>query len=545
MELKRLKHKSKEILKKNFGTLVIVSIFMSFFIGEYIISNDGFRNLRIIGEILQDKKEDKLITSFFEQSSGNIINKYVDKIVYNLVSGNTAEIINQYNKEHNVTKGVFFTAFNFITNGQIQFQNVVSSIANFSNVISKENLQKIIGSLIALAIQIFILNPFLVGENRLFLENVNFTKTKFKRLLYPFRKGRYLRTVKTIFVMKVYQFLWDLTIIGGIIKNYSYKMVAFIVAENPKINTKDAIKLSRDMMNGHKLEALKIDISFFGWFIFEYITFGLAGVWVNPYYKACFTELYINLRKEYKEHKMINYEYLNDDVLYNEEVDRYEYPEDNTGIQKEVREYKNNYSIWSLILMFFIFSFVGWIWECMYILAEQGVLANRGALYGPWLPIYGFGCTLILIVTKIKLSRKMLSRPFKTFLTVMILCSIIEYITSWGLEKIKGVRYWDYTGIFLNINGRVCLENSFFFGIGGCIALYFVGPYLEEKIKKIPHKIKISLCLLFTTLIIIDTLYSTINIHIGPGITEEINEKGRYSYEKILYNTSSFNNNYL
>lgn len=522
MDLKKLKEKSRKILKNNFGTLAIVSIFMSFFIGEYIISNDGFKNLAIIGQVVQDKREDKLITTFFEQNSGTIINKYVDKAIYNLISGNTAERITEYNKEHNITKGVFFTAFNFITSGQVQFQNLASAIADYSSVITNENLQIIIGSVIALAIKILILNPFIVGENRLFLENVNYKKTKFRRLTFPFKKGHFWLVVKSILLMRIYQFLWDLTIIGGIIKNYSYKMVGFIVAENPEINAKDAIKLSRQMMDGHKFDAFKIDLSFLGWFILEYITFGLAGIFVNPYYKACFTEFYIELRQNYKSENKLGHELLNDEILYNKDLieDRSgnidSYPDSDNKTKKEHTEYLTSYSIWSLIIMFFIFSFVGWIWECIYILVEQGILANRGAMYGPWLPIYGFGCTLILITTKLKLSRKLLANPFKTFVTVIVLCTVLEYFTSWGLEAIKGVRYWDYTGIFLNINGRVCLENSIFFGIGGCIALYFVGPFLEERINKIPTKIQITLSMILISFMVIDTIYSTVNIHEGP-----------------------------
>lgn len=542
MEIKKIKENSKKFLKKNFGTLAIVSIFMSFFIGEYIISNDGFRNFQIIEQIIQDKKEDKLITTFFEQNSENIVNKYIDNVIYNLISGNTAKQINKYNTDHNVTKGVFFTAFNFITNGQIQFQNLVNSIANYSKVVSTENLLITLGSFIALIIQILILNPFLVAENRFFLENINYHKTKLRRLSYPFKKPYYWSIVKTIFIVRCFQFLWDLTIIGGIIKNYSYKMVAFIVAENPNIKPMEAIKLSRNMMNGHKMDAFKIDVSFLGWFILEYISFGLAGIFVNPYYKACFTEVYAEIRKEYKDNRKEKHELLNDELLFNKDLLKDEYPElfettngdieiypkDYSKNKKGASTYQKDYTISSLILMFFIFSFVGWIWECIYILVEQGVLANRGALYGPWLPIYGFGCTSILIATKLKLSKKIITRPFKTFLIVMILCTILEYITSWFLEMTKGVKYWDYTGIFLNINGRVCLENSLFFGIGGCICLYFIGPFLEDEIDKIPHRIKIFLCVFFTTIIILDTTYSTINTHIGPGITYRAEEKTTY-----------------
>ena len=506
MILKDLKKNSKRLLKKNFRTLAIVSIFMSFFIGEYIISNDGFRNFQIVGEVIQDQKEDKLITNFFEKSSGNLINEYVDKIIYNFISGNTSERINQYNDNHNISKGVFFAVFNLITNGQIQFQNFVNSIGKYSDTVSTENLMVILGSSIALILQILVLNPLIVGENRIFLESINYNKTKLKRISFAFKKENYLSIVKGIFRLKIYQFLWGITIIGGIIKNYSYKMVPFIIAENPKIDSKNAIKLSRDMMYGHKMEAFKMDLSFFGWFFLEYITFGLAGIFVNPYYKECFIQFYIELRNEYKQGKKEKYELLNDEILFNKELIKNKYPDygdlsldeiqnyPETNIkQKRTIEYQKNYSVSSLIIMFFIFSFIGWIWECFYILIEKGVLVNRGAMYGPWLPIYGFGCIAILAVAKIKQSERVLKSPGRTFFAVMILCTIIEYLTSLYLETTKGVRYWDYTGIFLNINGRVCLENSIFFGMGGCICLYFLGPFLENKIQKISHSVRVFL----------------------------------------------------
>ena len=66
----------------------------------------------------------------------------------------------------------------------------------------------------------------------------------------------------------MYKALWDITIIGGIIKKYSYLMVQFVIAENPEISGRDAIKISREMMNGHKWETFKLDLSFIGWHIF-------------------------------------------------------------------------------------------------------------------------------------------------------------------------------------------------------------------------------------------------------------------------------------
>ena len=536
MNLRKLKKDSKEILKKNFGTLVIVSIFMSFFIGEYIISNDGFNNFRIVEQMLQDNKENKVNTYFFNNNSDYIINRYVDTAIFNLISGNTVKKIDTYNLNHNVYKGIFFTIFNFLTNGQIQFQNFINSLAELTEGVSYESIMIIIGSCCAIFLKIFVLNPFLIGENRLFLENINYKETKLKRLLWAFHKGRYEPVVKTIFRVNMYKFFWDLTVVGGIIKNYSYKMVFFILAENPYISSKDAINLSKNMMNGHKFEAFKIDLSFLGWFILEYISFGIAGIYVNPYYKACFVQLYRVLREEYIEQQKINYYLLNDEILFNKkmllkkayDMNINKYPDETDKISST--KYQQNYSLTSLIIMFFIFAFVGWIWECLYILVDEGILSNRGALYGPWVPIYGFGCVSLLLLSNIKAFKKILKSPLKTFFTVMFLCTIMEYITSVYLEITKGVKYWDYTGIFLNIKGRICLENSIFFGIGGCICLYFVGPYLEDKIKKISKTIQIASSIILITIIMMDITYSTIKPHMGPGITEEIKNKSKIEF---------------
>ena len=154
-----------------------------------------------------------------------------------------------------------------------------------------------------MAIKIFISYPIQIGETRIYLESRNYKKTKVYRMLYPFRKGRYLNVVKSMLLMEIYQLLWNLTIVGGIIKKYSYKMIMYIIAENPQISSKDAIRISREMMNGNKWRAFLLDLSFIGWNILQYITFGLAGIYVSPYYTATEVELYAFLRKEYIENK--------------------------------------------------------------------------------------------------------------------------------------------------------------------------------------------------------------------------------------------------
>ena len=85
------------------------------------------------------------------------------------------------------------------------------------------------------------------------------------------------------------------------------------------------------------------------------------------------------------------------------------------------------------------------------------------------------------------------------------------------------MKYWDYSGIFLNINGRVCLECSLFFGAGGSLCLYIVAPFLEAQFTKLTLKVRISLCLILVALFGIDELYSSKHPHQGEGITSGAN----------------------
>ena len=90
--------------------------------------------------------------------------------------------------------------------------------------------------------------------------------------------------------------------------------------------------------------------------------------------------------------------------------------------------YERAYSATSLILMFFLFSFTGWIWEVLIHIIEDGMIINRGLLLGPWLPIYGTGGVLILMLLK-----RWRSQPLMTMGLIMLLCGTVEYITSIGL----------------------------------------------------------------------------------------------------------------
>ena len=163
----------------------------------------------------------------------------------------------------------------------------------------------------------FIKNVYRVAMRRIFLEGVSYDKVPHQRFLYVFRIKCVLDIAITMFVLAMYKFLWSITIIGVAIKHYSYLMVPYIVAENPKIPSKTAINLSRKMMNGHKLQYFWNDITFWGWFVLDVVTFGMSRiVFTNAYRIAYFAECYKNLRQYAKEREFEGSEYLNDKYLF-------------------------------------------------------------------------------------------------------------------------------------------------------------------------------------------------------------------------------------
>lgn len=401
-KIKEIKQKAKRTLKRNIWTLTILGLFMTSIVGEYLVNRDGYSNIKIIYEYIQNKGKQHL------EPQEILINEYVDKAISQLFTGNMTKSINYYNEKHNVTKGVIFSIFNIYTKGQAQVQNIFNSIANYKNKEAMASIILIIASIGGMIIRVFISYPIKVGEKIIYLESINYHKTRIKRLTYAFKRERYLPIIKTMFLNEIYKMLWNLTIVGGIIKNYSYKMVQYIIAENPNIKPKDAIKMSREMMNGNKMQAFKLDMSFIGWNILQYTTLGFVGLYVTPYYASTIAELYEVLRKDYIENKKYKYELLNDEKLF-EENELEKYPDKYEIAKKRIKiDYNKKYEPTSIILFFFIFSFVGWLWEVGLYLFRDGILVNRGTMYGPWLPIYGVGCTLIVLLTKFKTFRKML-----------------------------------------------------------------------------------------------------------------------------------------
>lgn len=168
-------------------------------------------------------------------------------------------------------------------------------------------------------------------------------------------------------------------------------------------------------------------------------------------------------------------------------------------------------------LLFLAYSFIGWAMEVVGKLITLRKFINRGFLIGPYCPIYGCGAILITFLLK-----RYIDDQITLFIMAILVCGILEYLTSYFMEKIYHARWWDYSQRRFNINGRVCLNTIIPFGLLGMFIMYVSNPFLIGKIEKLPD---LALNILFwaTLLIfIVDNIVSTKVISYVGKTTKEI-----------------------
>lgn len=165
--------------------------------------------------------------------------------------------------------------------------------------------------------------------------------------------------------------------------------------------------------------------------------------------------------------------------------------------------------------MFFSFSTIGWLWEVSLHLFGDGVFVNRGFFHGPWLPIYGVGGVLV-----VALLRRFVDRPLMLFFMTMAVCGVVEYTAGYLLWEMKHMYWWNYSGYFLNLHGRICAEGLIIFGLGGCAFLYLIAPFFDELFKKIPRRTAVIICVALLAVFAADSAYSVAHPNSGAGITD-------------------------
>ena len=588
MNIKAIKTKAKQSLKKHYLIFVLICLVAG------ILGIAHSSSLAILNDERQPAVEQNSEVSN-NQNFNDIINSTVDGIFEEA----NKQYQNNEEKKDNIgfiqlerKNGVLARLVNEFTTGKIYVTvyNIIRSVISSENIALA--LFVILVGIAYILIQILINSIYTITMKRVFMEGRIYDVIKTNRAAFLFKTKKTVKACITITLVKIYQYLWYFTIIGGIIKSFSYALVPYIVTENPDIDANKAITLSRKMMKGYKWKLFTLYLTFIGWDILDIITLGLSGIFFsNPYKEAALAEFYALVRTVAKENEVENVQLLNDTYLYEKadiELIKNEYaneiPEDikdinmaqfkrkgirgflerNLGItltydekedlynktleakeryksvknilelkqypdrlfsikmvytneKLENTHYLRHYSLLSLIAIFFIICFGGWIWEVALNLVTNGTLVNRGVLHGPWLPIYGTGGIMILILLY-RFSRN----PALFIILTIILCGFVEYGTGTYLELTKGIKWWDYTGYFINISGRICAEGLLVFALGGVAITYVIAPRIDNLIRKADKKILKIICIILLIIFAFDLVYSGKHPNTGEGVTNEM-----------------------
>lgn len=160
-------------------------------------------------------------------------------------------------------------------------------------------------------------------------------------------------------------------------------------------------------------------------------------------------------------------------------------------------------TIHNLFWYFLVFSIIGLIIETIYCYVTTGVIESRkGLIWGPFCPVYGIsGATLIYILDKLKTKSL-----FKLFIGGFIIGSVAEYILSFCLEAVYGIRFWNYEYLNYNLNGRISLLFSFYWGILAIVLVKFVQPFIDKIVEKIKPQIRNNIEIGIIIFLVIDSI---------------------------------------
>lgn len=503
---KELKREARLILRRRYWYSVIVCLIMAFFVGVYTHPFSGGPKPNLTAQ--------ETLATVVDTSNSQILHRFFQEI-FNL----SPPVIEPVQGP----RGLLAPIFNNITKSGSFLFWILNSVNQFvfgERIFS--GILLLIGSALSFLFWLLVGNLLRVGENRFFLEARVYENTQIHRIFFLYRERKIRNPAWIMLQRAVRILLWSLTLVGGVIKTYEYRMVPYLVAENPDIPAKQAFLLSRNMMRGQKWRVFLLDCSFLHWYILSALTFGIFGFfYLNPYTALTNANLYVALRETALSggtalaadpHLMAKPD------RFPEEWDRGQYPVGPlyllpSGKKWLSMNYDRSYTPLTVAMLFFSYCCIGWTWEVLYTLFGAGVLINPGVLHGPWLPIYGTGGILSLLLLK-RCNRK----PVLVFGLSVLLCGVIEYVTGWYLDVIVGIKWWDYTGYLLNINTYVCLEALLVFGLGGFASVYFLAPLLGSLIDRIPKKVRVALVAVLAAVFLADVLYSA---H-SPNLLENV-----------------------
>lgn len=155
-----------------------------------------------------------------------------------------------------------------------------------------------------------------------------------------------------------------------------------------------------------------------------------------------------------------------------------------------------------LFLIFLIGCLAGWLYEEVFYWFTEGMLRNRGILYGPWLPIYGLGALCIYAMKPVK------SHPAALFFLCAGVTGTVEYGIGWISIHRFGLRLWDYRGLLGNIGGIVCLRSVISFAVLGLVFHYLIEPSAERAVNRMNRGVMYGVCLFAGVVFLADCILS-------------------------------------
>lgn len=312
-KIKELKRKARKVLKKNYWTALVVCFIIALLTGEFGTSIIGLW-----------QSEDSVDPTYIMRNEQVIERSNLEK--QNIISSNTNSLLD-YSEKIDEKMQVLTDMQQKIVemiranlNSATKTQKYIFKIWDAIELFNFEQPEIATGltltAIIAFAFTVIIADPLIVAGKRYFLKIRNEKTARMGEMKEIFKKGSWINVAITMLLRNIYNFLWYFTIIGGVIKMYEYRMIPYILAENPKTNRKEAFKLSKQMMKGNKWKTFLLDVSFIVWNILSVFTLGLLNIlYVNPYKATTNAELYVELRNIAKKEKYEYVQNLNDETI--------------------------------------------------------------------------------------------------------------------------------------------------------------------------------------------------------------------------------------
>lgn len=272
---KELKENAKERTRANYWKSVLAALIMAFILGGNSNFNFDF-NSNDVKEYVEDAIENRT-----DGTSNYDFDDFVEETFDEI---GTVDVFGE-----NVLENVF----DEFDNSDINMGGLIVAI------ITGIALVVIIIAAIGISFKVFLMNPLEVGGRSFFINN-HYEEASVKSYGLAF-KSNYLNITLVMFLRDLFTALWSLLfVIPGIIKSYEYRMIPYLLAENPDMTREEAFEESKRMMMGNKWNAFVLDLSFIGWEILNLFTLGILGIfYVNPYVYQTSAELYIKLHEGY------------------------------------------------------------------------------------------------------------------------------------------------------------------------------------------------------------------------------------------------------